>query len=325
MKMGRLVAIRKIGFRLTRLQRNMATAEAVIQEKKFKEVEIEVPWGKIAGKHWGPPDVEPIVALHGWQDNAGSFDNLIKYLPNNLSILAVDAPGHGYSSWLPKGTMYTPLMYIQVIQRVKQHYKMDKIGLIAHSMGAMWCFSYAVFAPQDIKFVIALDYFKFPELPPEKFLSYFFEDWNRFFRLDQLTNPPPRHSEAEAISRYIKATNNSLDEEMCRILFERGTTKHPDGTVSFNRDPYVQCVFDPGLNNEQMVAMAKRLTCPYYVIKGESSRYKEKKELYFEVLKVLETTSSDFMFRTVPGTHHFHMKNTSHLADLINPFIQQHI
>lgn len=42
------------------------------------------------GKIWGPPDGHPVLALHGWLDNAGTFDTLIPLLPPNLRIVAVD-------------------------------------------------------------------------------------------------------------------------------------------------------------------------------------------------------------------------------------------
>lgn len=37
--------------------------------KKCIEIQIPVPWGKIAGKWWGPIDKRPIVCIHGWQVN----------------------------------------------------------------------------------------------------------------------------------------------------------------------------------------------------------------------------------------------------------------
>lgn len=40
-------------------------------------------------KVWGPPDGKPVIALHGWLDNAGAFDNLIPLLPKNLRIISV--------------------------------------------------------------------------------------------------------------------------------------------------------------------------------------------------------------------------------------------
>lgn len=86
---------------LAKLQHAVQTAE-----KSFEEIRIPVPWGHIAGKWWGPTDQRPIVMLHGWQDNCGTFDRLVPLLPDNLSFLAVDFPGHGLSSHLPKGMFY---------------------------------------------------------------------------------------------------------------------------------------------------------------------------------------------------------------------------
>ncbi|KAG6800186.1 serine hydrolase isoform X3 [Apis mellifera caucasica] len=71
-----------------------------------EEIQIPVPWGYLSGKWWGPMDQQPIVAIHGWQDNAGTFDKLIPLLPSNVAILAIDLPGHGLSSHLPSGQFY---------------------------------------------------------------------------------------------------------------------------------------------------------------------------------------------------------------------------
>ncbi|GBP10884.1 Serine hydrolase-like protein [Eumeta japonica] len=68
-----------------------------------KEVKIPTQWGFIAGKLWGNDQQRPILALHGWQDNAGTWDTLIPLLPKEYSFLAIDFPGHGQSSWYPPG------------------------------------------------------------------------------------------------------------------------------------------------------------------------------------------------------------------------------
>ncbi|CAH2074062.1 unnamed protein product, partial [Iphiclides podalirius] len=68
-----------------------------------KEVKIPVQWGHIAGKLWGHENEQPILALHGWQDNAGTWDTLAPFLYKKRPILAIDFPGHGFSSWFPTG------------------------------------------------------------------------------------------------------------------------------------------------------------------------------------------------------------------------------
>lgn len=60
-------------------------------------------WGHLACKLWGNEHERPILALHGWQDNAGTWDPLAPLLCNKRPILAIDFPGHGLSSWIPEG------------------------------------------------------------------------------------------------------------------------------------------------------------------------------------------------------------------------------
>lgn len=56
-------------------------------ERSWEEVTIPVPWGEIAGKWYGDRSQQPVLALHGWQDNAGTFDRLVPLLPHSIPIL----------------------------------------------------------------------------------------------------------------------------------------------------------------------------------------------------------------------------------------------
>ena len=54
--------------------------------------------GSAPGTQW--------LALHGWLDNAGSFDTLAPQLVSACprhALLCLDYPGHGRSSHLPPG------------------------------------------------------------------------------------------------------------------------------------------------------------------------------------------------------------------------------
>merc|ERR1712066_264953 len=74
---------------------------------KCEDISFELPMGTIAGKVWGSGP-HPILAVHGWLDNCGSFDPIIPRLPlDKFHVIAVDLPGHGFSQKHPPGMSYT--------------------------------------------------------------------------------------------------------------------------------------------------------------------------------------------------------------------------
>lgn len=84
---------------------------------------------KHLGKLWGSRNKQPILALHGWQDNAGSFDSLAPLLSPNLPILSIDLPGHGYSSHMPLGQFYYIFWDgVIILRRIVKHYKWNKVS-----------------------------------------------------------------------------------------------------------------------------------------------------------------------------------------------------
>merc|ERR1711872_645756 len=87
----------------------------------------------LSGREWGHPTGQPWISLHGWLDNAGTFDTLAPLFPPKHRLLCLDYPGHGYSSPLPPGQIYHYLESIGCIRRVADYMGWDKFGLLGHS------------------------------------------------------------------------------------------------------------------------------------------------------------------------------------------------
>ena len=133
-----------------------------------KEVTIPVPWGVIAGKEWISPSFDKArdtqwIVLHGWLDNAGSFDLLAPLLTSaspRHSLLCLDVPGHGLSSHKPPGQMYHYLECLQTIRLAARSLGCDKFGLMGHSMGAGMCSTFAAVYPEMVHALVMIDIVK---------------------------------------------------------------------------------------------------------------------------------------------------------------------
>ncbi len=70
---------------------------------------FEVLGANFAAKHWPNAEGYPTLALHGWLDNANTFDLLAPALPE-LNIVGLDFAGHGRSDHRPPGVHYPSLL-----------------------------------------------------------------------------------------------------------------------------------------------------------------------------------------------------------------------
>lgn len=274
---------------------------------------------------WGDGNKQPILALHGWQDNAGSFD-LLAPLLNNRSILAIDAPGHGLSSWLPKGIPYHTSINIHIIRRIKRHFGWERIKLLAHSAGALTSFSCASMYPDEIEFVVAIDALQHIPLDFSKLLDRnkkIAKDIDTFLDQEEKNSPAPCHTEEVAIQRWIKGTGGSLNEIAARTMMIRGATRKEDGTYFYNRDPNVRLnAANIGFTTEQLRESAELIKCPYLVLRGAESKMKD--NLFKDVADIMQNGCKEFSLHTIPGTHHLHMVNAEGVAEIVNPFLNRY-
>ena len=133
-----------------------------------QEVTFPVPWGVISGKEWTSESFDKArdtqwILLHGWLDNAGSFDSLAPLLTSaspRHSFLCLDYPGHGLSSHLPPGQMYHYLECLRYIRLVAKCRGCDKFGLIGHSMGAGMSSMFAAIYPEMVEALVMIDIVK---------------------------------------------------------------------------------------------------------------------------------------------------------------------
>ncbi|KAJ3280925.1 hypothetical protein HDU79_011254 [Rhizoclosmatium sp. JEL0117] len=105
-----------------------------------------------------------ILAVHGWLDNANSFDPFATNLFANLSItspsitlISIDLPGHGHSDPLHRGQTYYLWDFALAIHDVSTSLNWDKFTLIGHSLGGHTSYLFAGTYPEKLESLVIIE------------------------------------------------------------------------------------------------------------------------------------------------------------------------
>eukprot|EP00800_Vazella_pourtalesii_P015679 TRINITY_DN4297_c0_g2_i1.p1 TRINITY_DN4297_c0_g2~~TRINITY_DN4297_c0_g2_i1.p1 ORF type:complete len:320 (-),score=12.47 TRINITY_DN4297_c0_g2_i1:200-1159(-) len=310
---------------ITFFRRSMATVQ--IDTSLFQEVSYSVPFGKLCGKLWGNPSAEnKMIALHGWMDNAGSFDSLIPLLftndtiASNYSILTLDFPGHGLSSHLGDGYFYSYSEYVINVKRVIDQAGWKKISLLGHSKGGGVALLLAVSIEKMISKLIVLDEIYFETITrDEMFTSHLKQVLSK---VESYTKPEGYKVYAtiyDVVSR-IMSGNKHLTEAAAKSLAIRGSYK-VDGGYTFSRDLRLRVPEPMMLMSDSVLSFAQevnnRVTFPSLFILPVDSEYQESRDVIKQGLKLPECVT----VKEVPGKHHVHLTHPQVVAPIIIDFL----
>ncbi|KAH8366024.1 hypothetical protein KR093_008412, partial [Drosophila rubida] len=296
---------------------------------QYDDVRIATPYGYLSGRWYGNRKERPILAIHGWQDNLGSFDTLIPLLPDYLGVLCIDLPGHGYSSALPAGMHYSADDWVLVISRVMKEYNWPKVSLMGHSLGGVLSYLHTTLAPHTVDMAIMLDIVLPPFDSPESLLTIATsmekhlveEDRNWLAKVQE----PPSYTMEQLRVALSRGTFNSVPLEFAQHLLNRSVrqSKLYPNKFYFSRDGRAKYHTLLPFCAEKGIELAKRLKDkPYLVIKGSDSPFIDERSA--EVIDFLYAHNPHFEFYEVAGLHHVHLTNAAECAKHIVPFLRRH-
>lgn len=296
--------------------------------REFAEIKIPVPWGHISGKWYGPQDVRPILGLHGWLDNAGTFDTLVPLLPPHVAFLSIDLPGHGLSSRLPEGCHYHSVDNLLVIRMIMNQYKWEKVSLIGHSMSGIGAFVFAAVFPEKTEMIISIDALKPHQRTPEKAINTMagrLEDFLIEDRRISSNAEPPSYTYDQLIDRLHHGSLNSVEKEYCKHLLARNVqrSERDANKYFFCRDRRVMFYNYTIAHQDVCVEMAKKITAPHMFIRATNSTLFESKKYFDEVMEIL-LKKDNFVYVEAEGTHHLHLNNPKNIINDINRFIERY-
>ncbi|XP_027396409.1 serine hydrolase-like protein 2 isoform X1 [Bos indicus x Bos taurus] len=297
----------------------------------ISELKLAVPWGHIAAKAWGSHQATPVLCLHGWLDNANSFDRLIPLLPKDFNYVAMDFGGHGLSSHYSPGFPYHYQNFVSEVRRVAAALKWNRFSLLGHSFGGAVGGMFSCIFPEMVDKLILLESLPFvlDTNEMDNLLTYKRRAIEHVLQVEASRKPEQVVSPEEMLQRLLKK-NSHASEECGKHLLQRGTTQVATG-VWLNRDRRItwaeHCLdfvsrelFMHYIKNLQARVLLVKATEGYYALRREDDADKE--TVMFVVSSLKSVLKERFQYFEVPGNHYIHMNQPQQVARVISSFLQ---
>ncbi len=279
----------------------------------FEEVRLSLPHLEVAAHLYGPDDGKPVIALHGWLDNAATFSRLAPRL-QGLRIVALDLPGHGHSDHRPIGAGYNIWDYAHDVLQVAEQFGWQRFSLLGHSMGAIVSVLLAGALPERVERLALIDgvipYTGEADSAPQKLGS----------ALEALLavndkRKPVYASFDQAVEARMKGVG-AVSREAAEMLAQRGLMPVPGG-YTWRTDPRLMLPSAMRLTRAHALAFVSRVACPTSLVLAEQGLMMQP-----ELLELVE--SFPFDTRRLAGGHHLHLDDdigAEAVARVFNSFL----
>lgn len=252
----------------------------------------------IRARQWGDPDGAPTIGLHGWLDNANTFNRLAPLLPE-LNLVALDFAGHGQSDHRAAGVHYHPLYDMQDVLAVANELNWHQFNVIGHSMGASIASELSAMFPERVRSAVQIDGFLATGgvTPMERV------EQSRL-AIEKILKP---HHQARVFDdvesmaqRVTQATDQSLAASL--ELVARGH-RETEGGVTWRTDPRIRYPTPLRHSRDQIDLLLKDSTSPSLLIVAEQGD-----EWYQPEIPNAVAHHPNLTVRRMTGPHHIHLE-----------------
>jgi pimeloyl-ACP methyl ester carboxylesterase len=277
-----------------------------------REITFEIPGLKLAARVWGTQDKAPIICLHGWMDNAATFDLLAPLLVNH-QLICIDLPGHGRSDHRPPGNPYHYVDWICDVVAAADALELGTFSLMGHSMGAGISAMLAGALPERVQSAVLIEGLGPLTTEPSGAVD----------NLHSVLSAPRRpggvariYPDRAALCERKQNAYFPLTEEAAAALVKRGSRKVPGGLV-FSHDPRLRRRSRLRFTEAHVQAFLEQITCPTLVVWGrEGLPFGDHEERRINLIR--RST-----LQIYEGSHHLHLENAATIAGPIDAFFDR--
>ncbi|MFS8608136.1 MAG: alpha/beta hydrolase [Gammaproteobacteria bacterium] len=267
-------------------------------ERRFK-----VQGHTLAALEWGDAGGLPVLALHGWLDNAGSFERLAPLLAG-CRVVALDLAGHGFSDFRSEDSGYLLWQDVGDAIEVADRLGWTRFSLIGHSRGAAIATLVAGTFPERIERLVLIEgglpLIDPPDAAPARLAEALVRKRELAGRTGRVFAGRERAIE-ERVAGFSK-----VERETAEILARRSLRAVPGGWV-WHADQRLKAPSELRFTSDQVRAFVARVTAPVLLFRATESPFNGAPE-YDEIVPLFRS----LRIIRLTGGHHLHLEGAEH-------------
>jgi len=279
------------------------------------ELRAATPFGELAALQWGNAHAPPLLALHGWLDNAASFTRLAPLLAAHRRVIALDLPGHGHSAHLPTSVhRYNNLDQVDHVLDFADALKLDRFDLLGHSLGAGIASLAAAAAPARIGKLLLIEGLG----PLADDGSQTLARWRDAHAQRETARRPPRVFASADIAVRARMAAGGLDADEARPIVERNLRK-VDAGFTWRSDPRLRLTTPLRIEEHQLRRLLAGIDAPTLLLLAEPAT----PYLPPTLMEVRAACVARIRIAHIAGPHHLHIRHPHETAEHTGEFLQQ--
>ncbi|HEX6997385.1 MAG TPA: alpha/beta fold hydrolase [Gammaproteobacteria bacterium] len=277
-------------------------------ERRFDVAGLE-----LAAQEWGAPDGVPVLAVHGWLDNSGSFD-LLAPLLEGCRVIAVDLAGQGQSDFRSPDSSYLLWQDVADLLEIADRLEWRELTLLGHSRGAAVATLFAAAFPERVSKLVLLEGGVPLASPAEEAPGQLARALRE--RRSLLGKSGRVFPDRDTAIRERAEGFSRVSREAAAILARRSLREVPGG-FQWHADQRLKARSEMRYTPEVAAAFVAAVQAPVLMLLAEHSPFAD-----LPAFRSLAARFRKLESHRLPGGHHFHLEGAEHeLARRIRAFL----
>lgn len=279
------------------------------------EITLATGRGRLAALRSGDPKGPKLLALHGWLDNAASFEPLLPELAD-VDLVALDLAGHGASEHRATGYDYVYADWVHDVIDVLDSLGWERADLLGHSMGATIASTVAAAAPERVRRLALIEGLG-PLGGDAGAAGLRLREAIAARRAyEARAGEPPRRipTMAAAVTARLMATPMRVED--AERIVDRNLQATEDG-FAWRSDPRLRLPSTLRLNEEAVQSILRAIEAPTLLVAATPS------PSYFTPAQRAARAACvrDLRVEVLEGGHHLHMEHPARVGALLRDFL----